>query len=486
MLTMPARPERIFGYLFQEAAWFSSWGFLLLGSPMLVASGVVAHAPWYYYALLPPFMIAFVLIPVAMGGIVCLLLVDRMGRFRRFAARAAAIAVLVGIGWFGWSVVNGAKSDLMTPHWFQELSGRLQITENRWFPSWWLSLGLLEAMRHPAYTAPDYHPWAQSVMFLTLLISNALFFHQVATWLAGRVYRSSYSRMHSQRPARRRAGTSWFDGLLQGRGPRPPSPVRLLLVKELRLFRRDPVQLSQFLIFFGLLTLYFVNIRRFNYNPGYSAMIGFLNLAVVGLILSTFTTRFIFPMSVSLEGAAVLDSWPAAGESRHNPAHEIRLRGGDFVDPLLRADVHERHAAGNQPRHCAGASDFWRGSVRRAIGWQIAVGLGAKMPEMRELSPSKIAAGFGGTLNLVLSAMYIVAITVLTAVPYHCRLIVRQSASTMLAGRWTVVLGSTWFIVGGVIANRAALAPSPPFGRSGSALPRFRKLDPVKGAAPYY
>ena len=33
----------------------------------------------------------------------------------------------------------------------------------------------------------------------------------------------------------------------------------------------------------------------------YSAMIGFLNLAVVGLILSTFTTRFIFPM-VSLEG----------------------------------------------------------------------------------------------------------------------------------------------------------------------------------------
>ena len=30
-------------------------------------------------------------------------------------------------------------------------------------------------------------------------------------------------------------------------------------------------------------------------------MISFLNLAVVGLILSTFTTRFIFPM-ISLEG----------------------------------------------------------------------------------------------------------------------------------------------------------------------------------------
>src|SRR4029077_5171010 len=82
---------------------------------------------------------------------------------------------------------------------------------------------------------------------------------------------------------------------------KPPSAMRLLLLKEIRLFRRDPVQWSQCVIFFALLSLYFVNIRRFSYNPGYSAMIGFLNLAVIGLILSTFTTRFIFPM-ISLEG----------------------------------------------------------------------------------------------------------------------------------------------------------------------------------------
>src|SRR5206468_5166712 len=73
------------------------------------------------------------------------------------------------------------------------------------------------------------------------------------------------------------------------------------LVKDFRLFRRDRVQWSQFLIPFGLLGLYFISIRRISYHPNYSAMIGFLNLAVVGLILSTFTTRFIFPM-VSLEG----------------------------------------------------------------------------------------------------------------------------------------------------------------------------------------
>ena len=53
----------------------------------------------------------------------------------------------------------------------------------------------------------------------------------------------------------------------------------------------------------------------------------------------------------------------------------------------------------------------------------IAVGLGAMMPNFRETSPSKISAGFGGTLNLVLSALYIIVIVVLTALPCHFYLI---------------------------------------------------------------
>ena len=76
------------------------------------------------------------------------------------------------------------------------------------------------------------------------------------------------------------------------------------MVKDLRLFRRDPVQWSQLLIFTGLLSLYFVNIRRFHYDVyyvGWVNLVSFLNVSVVGLLLSTFTTRFIFPM-VSLEG----------------------------------------------------------------------------------------------------------------------------------------------------------------------------------------
>jgi len=49
----------------------------------------------------------------------------------------------------------------------------------------------------------------------------------------------------------------------------------------------------------------------------------------------------------------------------------------------------------------------------------LAVGIGALFPNLREDNPSKIVSGFGGTLNLVLSILFLVLIVALTAVPYH-------------------------------------------------------------------
>ena len=47
------------------------------------------------------------------------------------------------------------------------------------------------------------------------------------------------------------------------------------------------------------------------------------------------------------------------------------------------------------------------------------MGLGARLPNLRESDPSKIAAGFGGTLNLLVSLVFIFAIVTALAVPCH-------------------------------------------------------------------
>ncbi len=92
--------------------------------------------------------------------------------------------LLVGRLLVGLVVIEGPESNLLTPGWFQEMLGRLQFTERRLLPSWWLSSGLLEAGRDS---------WSESLMFLALMFSNALFFRQLALFTAVRIYRKAYS-----------------------------------------------------------------------------------------------------------------------------------------------------------------------------------------------------------------------------------------------------------------------------------------------------
>ena len=47
----------------------------------------------------------------------------------------------------------------------------------------------------------------------------------------------------------------------------------------------------------------------------------------------------------------------------------------------------------------------------------LSVGLGARLPNLRELSPARIAAGFGGTLTLILSAIFVILLILPPAIP---------------------------------------------------------------------
>jgi ABC-2 type transport system permease protein len=423
LLTMPVRAEQVFVHKFQEAVLFSSWGFLLMGTPMLVAYGMTALAPWWYFAMLAPFMVAFVYVPSAVGAILCMLIVYRVPTARVQVLGGVALALVALAAWFGWHLFARQESDLLTPLWFQEMMGRLRFSQYRLLPSWWLSSGLLEA----AQPLPDSYqhtfgrpPWAESVLFLALLISNALLMRQLAVWVASRVYRASYSRVHAQLPSRRQIGVAAIDRAVMRFAFFLSPTMRLLVVKDLRLFRRDPVQWSQFLIFFGLLSMYFINVRRFGANDAdYRAwvnMVSFLNLAVVGLILSTFTTRFIFPM-ISLEGRRfwILSLLPARRETILWGKFLFAAIGSlaTCVVLVVLSDVMLGVAPLVLLIHVLSC-------LILCIGLSaIAVGLGALLPNLREDSPSKIAAGFGGTLNLVLSTLYIIAIVALTAVPCH-------------------------------------------------------------------
>ena len=475
LLTLPVRAEAIFSHKFHEAMWFSSWGFILLGSPMLVAYGVVRGSPWTYYLLLLPFMVSFVVIPATLGGICCMSAVAWLGRLRVHALAILVAVVCVGAAWLGWSLIGSVAVGGGTSEMFETVLSRLSITEQKFLPSWWLSSGLIEAARDSERPETRLAALSEAVKFLAVLVSNGMLLHLLARWLARSCYRQGYSQLVGEVPARRQRQISWVDQALSAAGTARGRPLRLLLVKDLRLFRRDISQWSQFVIFFGLLGLYFFNLRSFNYNMAYASMISFLNLAVAGLILSTFTTRFVYPM-ISLEGRRF---WILG----LLPVHRDQIVWSKFLFSFF----------GGLLPCCAllYLSDSMLG-ISRSLIWVheiccvvlcmglsgIAVGLGARMPDLRESSPAKIAAGFGGTLCLVLSSLFIMSVVVIAAIPTHLAMASRAFGGggpppTGLLGWATGPQGTaTSLLVVGFLGVIAAFLPLE------LGLRAFRRLEP--------
>jgi ABC-2 type transport system permease protein len=304
-------------------------------------------------------------------------------------------------------------------------------------------------------------------------------------WLLGRVaarsLRSSYSTLRSMGRRRRRGMMNGFDRVVLRISSPLPGAMRQMLVKDLRIFRRDPVQWTQLAIFLGLLMLYFFNVRRLDYTGAlerWVILVSFFNVAVVGLLLSTFTTRFVLPM-ISLEGRRF---W-VLGTA---PIHRDTIVWGKFwfsfggailpcAAMVLLSDlalrVHLRSPAIVLIHQviclalCSGLS-------------ALAVGFGARLPNMRETSPSKIAAGFGGTLNLVVSSLYILAVVLPIAIP--CFFWWRMGPSGQAGGLRVVV---AWFGLGTTSSVVLGLAFVTVLGVLATALPlrmglrAFRRLE---------
>ena len=162
-----------------------------------------------------------------------------------------------------------------------------------------------------------------------------------------------------------------------------------------------------------------MNIPQLGYGaqtPYWRNLVSFLNLSVTALILSTFTSRFIFPL-LSLEGRNfwILGLLPLRREqilwSKFVFSSAISLFATEALvvlsDLMLRiTPVMIGLHVGMIAVLCLGLSG-------------ISVGLGARLPNLRETDPSKIAAGFGGTLNLLVSLVFIFAIVTALALPCH-------------------------------------------------------------------
>jgi ABC-2 type transport system permease protein len=418
LLSLPVSYPSVYRWKFLEALLVSSWALIFLSAPMMIAYGRVHDVEPIFYAQIALVYLPFVVIPALAGSWIIVFLVRILAhRGVKRIALLAALAVLLLIV-FGIKPATDADAaaaqEIIT---FDQLLRHTRLSVNPFLPSAWLAQSVL---------AWSEGLTRQGLFSFLLLLANALMGLLVGFEIVGRFFFGSWTLALSSRAERfqrqaemkrQRAGRR---GLLDRAADllrRFSPPAAALVLKDVRLFWRDPAQWIQFMIFFGLLCIYVLNLRNvaFNFqNPFWETMISYLNLAACALTLSTLTTRFVFPQ-FSLEGRRlwIIGLAPFGLEKVLLQKFWMSCLASSSVTVILMvASSLMLHLDGARVVFFAIAIALMSASLSG-----LAVGLGALFPNFKEDNPSKIVSGFGGTLCLVVSFIYITLFVALAALP---------------------------------------------------------------------
>ena len=405
LAALPLEGEAVFLYKLIESVMFSSWAFAFLGLPVMLAYGLSHRAPPDFYVWLIPYFGAFLALPAVVGGVAALAIRCFMPARVRKIFLIVAVALAVGLILVGLRLASSvSQSSFLNYYWVRKQLDRLEFCQNPLFPSQWATKGMVLAARGKR---------AEAGFYLGVLLSNAAFLGMLAVLLAERLWQASWGRTGLGERVRRASRLCFEPFLPVGR------TLSLLMQKDALIFVRDPVQWSQCAIFFGLLAIYVLNLRSLRFTitePIWMNFTSFLNLLTSTLVLSTLTTRFVFP-SISMEGRQfwILGLMPLSRQELLWSKFLFSFLGSLLITEgiVLVSDAMLGVGLTTTLMHAACVTMISAGLSGMATG------LGAIYRDPRAEDPAKVVAGFGGTLTLILSIGYVVGCVTAVGVPFH-------------------------------------------------------------------
>ena len=441
LVQSPLPVHSLFVARFVECVSFSSWASAYLGSPLILAYGLVTDASPVLYLAAVLVFVPFVTIPAAIGCIITMVLARVFPMVRKWAlvGLAGCALAVVFVYLRGRFLATDVSAHGMIAFVFDATSR----TQSPFLPSHWAAHGILTA------AAGRY---AESAFDLMLLVSNALFFSWIAMHAAGWLFYPGWSVLKGfdrQRVKPLDKGLlASLETLLRGL----PNPFQALSVKDIKLFWRDPTQWSQFLIFFGIMAVYVANLRNRSAMldaDAYRTFIVSLNLGACALITATLTSRFVYPL-VSLEGQRFWLLGLAPLTFRQLLWQKYWLCVATTATFSIGVVVLSCIILGVEPLAFF-LSLYSIAMVNLGLAG-MSVGLGSLYPNFNEDNPARIVSGMGGTLNFLLSIAYIAAIAGGQIVMLHWRPLTRAATTA-----------TYWWVLAAIVALTALLTAAATF-----------------------
>ena len=417
LLNLPVSHRAIFLWKSFEAAMFSCWGLLFILAPLLVAFAQNREVSPLFYIQALALLIPFLILASSTGSLLMVLSVRWLNMRQLQIALGIIVVILIGSATF--TAIEGQKAaddaGLGAALTFQRVLQHTNISVNRAMPSTWLAASLID------WTRP--YRLFSNLLYPSLLISNCLIAGLALFWAGNTVFYKSWNRalQRTALAAGRRQSQNDSSGRPEGLKTGSPlsriigRPLAAISRKDYLTFFREPAQWIQFSVVFGLLAIYASGLRQMNRDisePRDLYIVAFLNLAVCALALSTLTTRFVFPQ-FSLEGRKL---WILAMSPLRLPTIVAQkfltstLFSGAAVILILLIGGYNLQLGFKESVFFATAITLL------AIGLNgLAVGLGVLFPNLEESNAAKIVSGFGGTLCLVGSFIFILCFMMLLA-----------------------------------------------------------------------
>jgi ABC-2 type transport system permease protein len=432
LLRQPVGLTDLLFYKYLESTLFSSWAFCFIIVPFIGA--YAAHqdlSPWFMiWTLL--FSVPFVMLGAGLGSLVTIIGIRWLPRGRALVLLVGGVLLLSGWG-FARAFVSGLRPDQEATLVLTQLIPGLKTASHPLWPSWWVAEGIM-AMSRAHY--------GRGLLFLGVLIANTLLMIMLLD-VAGRAWFFDGWQRVIQASSRKRRRGRLLTSLSRILHPLP-ADIRAIIIKDIRTFFREPAQWSQGVFFFGLLGLYFLNLRNLHYDRlpmEWRNIIAYLNVFSVSAVMASLGCRFVYPQ-LSLEG----HSFWVLGLA---PTSMGRVLAAKFLLAWCTMEAVSLGLMGlcvhmlQVPMTVGAVSLLMAFAVSSAVAG-LSVGLGAVFIDLRRQNPSAIVSSFGGTLDLVLSLGYIL----MTMFPFV--LISRLNQHGHLSGEGLakgLLLASSWLIV---------------------------------------
>lgn len=407
LLAAPITRDRLFHSRFVRTVGQAGWMVVVFLAPVVMGVGLARCAGVGYYATAMATLVPFVIIPVALGSIVTLVLVNVFP-----ARRARDILTLMGL-LFAVALILLLRflrpEQLLRVESLPDIAGffaTLQSPVTPLFPSFWAGETLFAGLMG------DFDRLHMGALWTTAMASIV-----AARMAFGRWYFTGWSKAQEARKARftQLAFLEPLSRIVPG-----GRAARHLFVKDLKVFLRDTTQWSQLLLLLALVLVYLYNFRvldleRIPYMSGVVKNVyAFVNLAMAAFVLSAVAVRFVFP-AVSAEG-------PAFWVVRTAPVSMKAFLWSKFWIGLLPVLV-LAEALTILSNQFLGAAPFLRVVGAVAIFFMcfalvgLATGMGAMYPRFSAENLTQVSGSYGGVSFMVLAVLFILVEIALLAWP---------------------------------------------------------------------